>query len=171
MFKTWDVKLQQKESNGNGNENENTWSYFLPTCSEVGSVHPRLSSSALNERKNKLSPHCRLASKCAQEVGWDSFALEDTKAKSGKLEGVLIEQFSNDCPKLLRECDCSVWWLANQSRASFSVNVRQTQNQSQFVSAIFSRALSTLQVIARNSDRLIALFHLLWFVGVIPNLV
>ena len=41
---------------------------------------------------------------------------------------------------------------------SFSTNEKQIQNQSYHVHVMFSRALSKLQVIARNSDWFIALF-------------
>ena len=40
----------------------------------------------------------------------------------------------------------------------FSANAKQNQNQSHLVRAIFSRPFNKLQVIARNSDWLIALF-------------
>ena len=41
---------------------------------------------------------------------------------------------------------------------SFSTNLKQIQNQSYHVHVMFSRPLSKLQIIARNSDWFIALF-------------
>ena len=46
-------------------------------------------------------------------------------------------QFSNDCQKKSRDCDCYAYWLAQKSRASFPTNEKQTQNQSNFVGLIF----------------------------------
>jgi len=47
--------------------------------------------------------------------------------------------------------------LAKKHRPSFSTNEKQNENQSHNVRVIFSRALSTLQVIARNYDWFLAL--------------
>ena len=52
------------------------------------------------------------------------------------------KMFVNDCRKYLRDCNCYAWWLAQKSRARFSTNEKQNQNQSHHVRAIFFRALN-----------------------------
>ena len=58
-----------------------------------------------------------------------------------------------------------VIWLTSKSLTGFSTNEKQNQNQSHHVRAIFP-TLWTSDAIARNSDWFIALFDLIWLVGI-----
>ena len=79
--------------------------------------------------------------------------------KQQQLKLIMIAQFPSDCQKWFHDYDCYAYWLAYKCRASFSTNEKQNQNQSHLESARhFSRPLSKLQVIARNSDWFITLF-------------
>ena len=70
-----------------------------------------------------------------------------------------LDLFSNDCRKSF--LDCLAKWFALKSRAIFSTSEKQKPNT---IARDFPRALRKSQVMARNSDWLIALCYLVGLV-------